>query len=165
MEAASFRPAFGHLALLVQIPGVDVEDRMLAEKGSEFTAREYVTLGARVEAAKHWLRVYAPDRAKIEVKRDLPDAVTRLGDDQRVYLAALGQAAERQRPTTGEEWQKLIFDTATDGELAPGRAFGALYIAFLARTNGPRAGWLLASLDHEFVFDRLRTAGGGLARA
>jgi lysyl-tRNA synthetase class 1 len=163
--AASFRPAFGHLALLVQIPGVDVEDRMLAEKGGQLTAREYVTLGTRTEAANAWLRIYAPERAKIEVQRDVPAEVTRLGDDQRAYLAALGQAAERQRPTTGEEWQKLIFDTANDGELPQGRAFGALYVAFLARTNGPRAGWLLASLDHEFVFARLREAGGAGMRA
>ena len=33
-EAAAFRPAFAHLALLVQIPGVDVAARVEAEKGS-----------------------------------------------------------------------------------------------------------------------------------
>ena len=40
--------------------------------------------------------------------------------------------------------------------LPPGRAFGALYVAFLGRPNGPRAGWLLASLDPTFVVRRLR---------
>ena len=43
--------------------------------------------------------------------------------------------------------------------LPNGRAFAALYAAFLGRTNGPRAGWLLASLDPAFVLDRLRAAG------
>ena len=33
-EAAAFRPAFSHLALLEQIPGVDVAERVAAEKGS-----------------------------------------------------------------------------------------------------------------------------------
>ncbi len=39
-------------------------------------------------------------------------------------------------------------------------AFTALYLAFLGRPNGPRAGWLLASMDETFVIDRLRAAGG-----
>jgi lysyl-tRNA synthetase class I len=42
--------------------------------------------------------------------------------------------------------------------LPNGRAFAALYAAFLGRTNGPRAGWLLASLDPVFVTKRLRDA-------
>ena len=40
----------------------------------------------------------------------------------------------------------------------PRTAFDALYRAFLGRTNGPRAGWLLASLDRDFVIGRLREA-------
>jgi hypothetical protein len=33
-------------------------------------------------------------------------------------------------------------------------------VAFLGRTNGPRAGWLLASLDLGFVVERFRAAAG-----
>ena len=50
------------------------------------------------------------------------------------------------------------FTTAGDLELPAGRAFDAIYRAFLGRTNGPRAGWLLASLDPDFVATRLREA-------
>ena len=39
------------------------------------------------------------------------------------------------------------------------RAFSALYLAFLGRPNGPRAGWLLAGLEPAFVVRRLREAG------
>ena len=42
----------------------------------------------------------------------------------------------------------------------PKAAFTALYLAFLGRSNGPRAGWLLASLESAFVIERLRAAGG-----
>ena len=38
------------------------------------------------------------------------------------------------------------------------RAFASLYAAFLGRTNGPRAGWLLAALDPALVATRLRAA-------
>ena len=57
-----------------------------------------------------------------------------------------------------DQWQAAIFTTAGDIELPSGRAFDALYRAFLGRTNGPRAGWLLASLDPDFVVTRLREA-------
>ena len=33
-------------------------------------------------------------------------------------------------------------------------------VYFLGRQSGPRAGWLLASLDRPFVVERLRAAGG-----
>ena len=61
-------------------------------------------------------------------------------------------------PRSGDAWQTLIFRTATTAELPAGRAFGALYAAFLGRINGPRAGWLLASLEPAFVVERLRGA-------
>ena len=70
------------------------------------------------------------------------------------------------RPEAGDAWQDAIFATATGLGLEPKAAFSALYLAFLGRTNGPRAGWLLASLDRQFVVSRLReaaaTAVGGV---
>ena len=55
-----------------------------------------------------------------------------------------------------------IFETARSLEARPGDAFGAIYRVFLNRANGPRAGWLLASLDSAFVIDRLRAAAGAV---
>jgi len=160
-EALAFRPAFSHLALLAQIPNVDVRARVEAEKGSELTGREDQILDERVRAARSWLEAYAPERAVVAVRDALPaDAVAALDDDQRRYLGALADAAlsADAPPASGEAWQNLIFAVAGEAGLPNGRAFAALYAAFLGRTNGPRAGWLLASLDPTFVTDRLRTA-------
>ena len=65
-------------------------------------------------------------------------------------------------PTGGEAWQDAIFTAATATALPAGRAFAALYLAFLGRSNGPRAGWLLASLDPAFVVGRLREAAAAV---
>ena len=78
--------------------------------------------------------------------------------EQRAYLAALADAAERGRPTGGAAWQALIFSIAAAVELPNTQAFEALYLAFLGRPNGPRAGWLLASLAPDSVRTRLREA-------
>src|SRR6476661_8458253 len=60
-EAAAFRPAFSHLALLVQVPGVEVLDRVEREKGSALTDDERALLDRRAVAARAWLDTYAPD--------------------------------------------------------------------------------------------------------
>jgi lysyl-tRNA synthetase class 1 len=168
VEAAAFRPAFSHLALLAQIPNVDVQARVAAEKGSELTGREDAIFDERVAAARAWLEAYAPERAVVAIRPELPsDAVAALEDDQRRYLGALADAAlsAKAPPASGEAWQDLIFSVAGEANLPNGKAFAALYAAFLGRTNGPRAGWLLASLDATFVTDRLRSAAASAAPA
>ncbi|MGH2407173.1 MAG: lysine--tRNA ligase [Candidatus Limnocylindrales bacterium] len=159
-EAARFRPPFRHLALLVQVAGVDVGARMTVEKGAPLDAAEAAILAQRVDVARAWLAEFAPDRYRVQVHADgLPEAIVTLDAEQRAYLVALADAAAAERPSGGDAWQDLIFRTAQAAEVPSGWAFAALYIAFLGRANGPRAGWLLASLDDAFVVGRLRDAG------
>jgi lysyl-tRNA synthetase class 1 len=158
-EAAAFRPAFNHLALLVQIPGVDVGQRVAAEKGNPLTARESALLQERATAASRWLDVYAPERAVIRVQAELSAMVDTLDDPQRAFLSALAAwVAEPGTERAGDAWQNAIFTTAGEAGLPAGRAFDAIYRAFLGRSNGPRAGWLLAGLDAAFVAARLAEA-------
>jgi lysyl-tRNA synthetase class 1 len=162
-EAAAYRPAFAHLALLVQLPGIDVAERVAAEKGAALTERELVILDERIRAVRAWLDTYAPVEARVEVQRDqVPAAVADLEPEQRAFLTALSTTVADLPPTewVGESLQSAIFTTATERGLKPGGAFAALYAAFLGRSSGPRAGWLLASLDRPFVIERLRAAGG-----
>jgi len=158
-EAAAFRPSFSHLALLAQIPGVDIRERVEAEKAASLNDREVEILDERTASARAWLDSYAPERARLVIRRDaVPAEVAALEDAQRAYIGALAGAAEGATPSSGEAWQSLIFSVANETGLASGKAFGALYAAFLGRNNGPRAGWLLASLEPAFVDERLRAA-------
>jgi lysyl-tRNA synthetase class 1 len=156
-EAAAFRPPFSHLAFLLQVPGADIPALMAAEKGSALSERETAILDERIAAAQVWLDDYAPERARMRVQDALPEAAAALEPEQRAFLATL---AEDTSSRTGDEWQTAIFQTATAGGLPAGKAFQALYLSFLGRPNGPRAGWLLASLDRAFVLGRLREASG-----
>ena len=160
-EAEAFRPAFSHLALLVQIPGVDVRARVAAEKGSELSDRERQILDERIASARAWLAEYAPESVRLEIQRDnVPSEAGDLHQDQRGFLAELSRRAKAELPASGDEWQSLIFGVARSAEIPARRAFEAIYLAFLGRGNGPRAGWLLASLDQPFVVERAWEASG-----
>jgi lysyl-tRNA synthetase, class I len=157
--AAAYRPPFAHLALLLQVPGVDLRARVEAEKGQPLADLEERILDERAAAARGWLDAYAPERAKIVVQRHgLPPAAAGLDAEQRRALAALAEALTGPEAWDGEALQGAIFDAARIADLAAGRMFGALYLSFLGQPNGPRAGWLLASLPQDFVVDRLRKA-------
>ena len=168
-EAARFRFAFSHLATLIQIPGVDVAAAAAEEKGAGLDDAEAANLEQRMTAASRWLEHFAPDDAKIAVQPTLPAEAAALDAMDRAFLAALLERAKELAEDPdgvagpaviagGDEWQAAIFETATAGGLKPGRAFRALYLAFLGRPNGPRAGWLLAKLEPTFVIGRLREA-------
>ncbi|GIW20854.1 MAG: hypothetical protein KatS3mg065_1150 [Chloroflexota bacterium] len=94
-EAAAYRPPFAHLALLLQLPGIDIAERLAAEKGTPLTERERAILEERVAAARAWLERYAPDAARIEVRFDaLPEAARNLAADERRFLAELAASVE-----------------------------------------------------------------------
>jgi lysyl-tRNA synthetase class 1 len=161
-EAARFRPAFSHLALLAQVPGVDVAARVQEEKGTGLDRAERAILEERLRSARAWLETYAPDRARMEVRDRLPAEASVLDEAQRAFLAALAKLVTPgpggTPPAGGDAWQAGIFTTAAGLELPAPRAFEALYLSFLGRRNGPRAGWLLASLEPAFVAARLGDA-------
>jgi lysyl-tRNA synthetase class 1 len=134
-------------------------ERLAAEKGAPLEDAERDVALERIQAAEAWLEHFAPPEARLAIQYDaLPASARELTEAQRRYLAALADAAEGADPAGGDAWQALIFETAKQADLKAGEAFGAIYRAFLDRTNGPRAGWLLASLDRAFVIRRMREA-------
>jgi lysyl-tRNA synthetase class 1 len=161
VEAAWFRPPFAHLALLAQVPGTDVAAHVAAEKGAPLDPREQAIVDERLASARAWLEAYAPPAAVMAVRYEaLPAEAAALSPVQRTFLGDLAEEPPLAG-APGDAWQARIFERAAAGGLAAGDAFRALYLAFLGRSSGPRAGWLLASLDRHFVVERLRAAARG----
>jgi lysyl-tRNA synthetase class 1 len=92
---------------------------------------------------------------------ELP-ADTRLTDAQRRYLVAVKDLIGKIRDP--EALQHELYETAKrvgivgpDGKVSRD-AFSAIYIAFLGKPSGPKAGWLLTTLKEDFVHRRLDEA-------
>ena len=57
-----------------------------------------------------------------------------------------------------QEWHNRIYEVSKEANVKPGFIFKAIYVAILGQESGPRAGWLLASLDQDFVRNRFLEA-------
>ena len=57
-----------------------------------------------------------------------------------------------------QEWHNRIYEVSEEANVKPCIVFKAVYIALLGKESGPRAGWLLASLDKDFLRTRFLDA-------
>jgi lysyl-tRNA synthetase class 1 len=159
-EAPEFRVRFSIVADWLQIPSVEPFGHAEDRKGAPLTAAERSDLERRVALAREWLARWAPDRAKFSVLERLPDVT--LSDAQRRYLTEVGTLVGTT--ADGDAMQNELYEAAkrvgltTPDDKVSQDAFASIYLAFLGKPNGPKAGWLIATLDPAFVRTRLAEA-------
>ena len=112
--------------------------------------------------AKVWIDRFAPERDKFLVQKNLPD-VGSLNEMQKEYLATLTSSFEGE--ISAEELQLEIYNKAKEKGISSIDAFKAIYLAFLGKDHGPKAAWLLQSLDRDFVKTRLIEAASANSSA
>jgi lysyl-tRNA synthetase class 1 len=149
------RIRFSKVAYLIQMPRVVLADAAAADRGAPLTPDDVEELETRAEDARRWLKTYAPESYRFDVQPVLPPAV--LTEAQRRFLGRLADVVADGR-LDGDTLQAAIHTLKAEMGLAPREAFGAVYRVFLGKESGPQAGWLLASLDRDFVVTRLREA-------
>lgn len=151
-----YRLRFSKVANFLQMPRMDILEYAKEEKGGELSVVEKDEIENRIKVAKMWLTSYAPESVKFAVQEKLPDAVKNLSDAQKEFLAKIAESMETQGNLTGEELHQQIHEIKNTMEIPPRDAFCAIYITFLGKESGPQAGWLLTSLDLDFVIKRLK---------
>ena len=109
-----FRPAFRHLALLVQIPGVDVEARVAAEKGAPLTRPSGPILAERLRRRPRLAGGATPRTATGSRSGARP--CRRRSSSSAPSAARLPAGSRRPprhggAPGAGDAWQDLIFRT------------------------------------------------------
>jgi lysyl-tRNA synthetase class 1 len=164
----AYRVRFSIVADWLQIPSVDPMRRASERKGAALTDTEAADLRRRMELARIWLERWAPEDAKFRVQDELPGAARSLSPAQRRFLErAAGVVTDRMDP---DALQQQLYGIArevglVEGEKVSKQAFEAIYLAFLGRSMGPKAAWLLATLPADLVRRRLREASATVAPA
>jgi len=147
---------FSKIANFLQMPKIDIFEYAREEKGSELFASERQEIENRIQVAKKWLANYAPESVKFTIQDELPAATKNLNDGQKEFLNKIADAISTKEKWAGEDLHAKIHDIKNEMEIAPKEAFSAIYLSFLGKDSGPQAGWLLASLDQDFVINRLK---------
>jgi lysyl-tRNA synthetase class 1 len=157
-----FRVRFGTVADWLQIPSIEPHAEAAKRKRAPLTADETAELDRRIALAKVWLERWAPEEARFAVAPALPPAAAMLSGPQREFLTRA--TAEIGRVTDPEAMQERLYEiakevglTTPEGKVSKA-AFEALYYSFIGKQNGPRAAWLLITLDPAFVKQRMTEA-------
>ncbi|MCK4757589.1 MAG: lysine--tRNA ligase [Thermoplasmata archaeon] len=111
---------------------------------------------AKGNAVKTWLDTTAPEDVKFAIQKEMP-ADIELNDDERKFITELAGAISKVNWEAGLI-HDAIYETSQACELKAGQCFKALYKIFLGKNRGPRLGFLLASLDRDFVVGRIEEA-------
>ena len=146
---------FSLIVTLIQLPYIDIYKAAEERFGRALTEIEKKVLERRVQAARYWLENIAPEEDKMELQQTLPERAKELSALQVAFMHRLADKIE-QKQYDEEQLQSEIFETARTTPIKAQEAFKALYIAFLNKESGPKAGRLLAYLDRDFVLRRLR---------
>jgi lysyl-tRNA synthetase class 1 len=156
---------FGHLLTLVQLyPDAGAMLATLRRTGEvpEGLAEDQVArIVAKAENARNWVERFAPGDQRFSPMDELTDeARGMLSVEQRAYLTRLSGRLEDTQ-WTGQAIHDAVHGLSKEVGLRARDAFGAVYIALLGRTRGPRVGYFLASMDRDWVVSRLAGAGRG----
>lgn len=158
-EPDTFMPRFSQAAFLVQMPHLDLYKEIEALKGSALTSNDKAELEERAKYAKRWIEEYAPEKFVFTLQDSLPEAAQNLSAAQKAALTEIAAFIESQaKMPSGEDIQHKLHAIKEARKIPPGELFGALYLAFLGKSYGPKIGWFLSVLDRDFVLKRLTEA-------
>lgn len=137
---------FSDVVNLLQMPGKEKE-------------LERPDVAPRVKYAKIWLDRFAPEEQKFTVKDQLPGQALHLSGLQKEFL--LKTIDVLQKKIAAEELQVQLYDLTKELDLSSKDAFSAIYTSLLGKDHGPKAAWLITSLDKKFVIERFKEAANG----
>lgn len=151
-----FVPRFRDLVNWVQMPNVDIAIQAEEVKGSKLTFEDKRALEERVKYVKIYLGRFAPEESKFSVKEKLPQEAESLTKNQKKLLLKVSNLIEEAGDP--EELQNDIYQAGKELGLKSSDTFEAIYLALIGKKSGPKAAWLILSLEKKFVRERFKDA-------
>jgi lysyl-tRNA synthetase class 1 len=154
--AKRFLPRFSLVAFLVQMPHMDFESEITKLKGEPLTEADKQEAKYRARYARQWLKLYAPEDYRYELQEGkVPEAALGFSDDRKAALKMLLEYVRSRESLDGQELHTELHEIKKRTGINPRDLFSAVYVAFLGKESGPKAGWFLSVLDKPFLEKRL----------
>ncbi len=106
--------------------------------------------------AKIWVDNYAPDEYKFAVSKTLPESAGSLSPEQKKLLLKISESLDEGLDAEG--FQTRIYESGKELGLNGNKTFQAIYTSLIGKDHGPKAAWLILSLDRDFVRSRFEEA-------
>ncbi|HUQ85303.1 MAG TPA: lysine--tRNA ligase [Candidatus Limnocylindrales bacterium] len=132
---------FSVLAQWVQMP--NMKDAIEKEGLSEWA-----------KFARVWIERFAPDSEKFAIQKDLPESAGELSKKQKELLVRISDELDKEWDP--EEFQTRIYDLGKGLGLSGKETFAAIYTVLIGKDHGPKAAWLILSLENEFIKNRFQ---------
>lgn len=159
VSPAGFLMRFSQVAFMVQMPHMHLEEEAAKLKGAALNDSELAELHERAQYAKHWLDTYAPEKFVFKLQDEMPESVALSEVQKKAMRTLYSYIAAADSMPSGEDLHHFLHGMKESEPIAPGELFSALYLSFLGKPMGPKAGWFLSVLPKEFVLKRLQEAG------
>jgi lysyl-tRNA synthetase class 1 len=130
---------FSVLTQWVQMPNMEGE---IKKEGLEKWAKY----------AKNWIEKYAPESERFTIQKELPEEAKSLSKEQKQVLGKI--ANELGKKWDGEDFQTRIYELGKELGLNGKQTFAAIYLSLIGKDYGPKAAWLILSLEKDFVEKR-----------
>jgi lysyl-tRNA synthetase class 1 len=154
-----FQIPYRHLVTIVQISKEwkDIKKILLRTKQipENIGKFEEKNIKQRTKHVEYWLKFFAPNKLKFEIKNKLPNL--KLLEKQKIIINALIDKLN------SIEWDpnaihKEIYAISEIENVSIKITFTTLYQILLGQNEGPRAGYFISNLDRDFVMNRLKEA-------
>jgi lysyl-tRNA synthetase, class I len=144
------------LISLLQVPHLDIHQEIEKRSTQPLSEYDWQIANQSVAVAQKWLADYADEEDKLVLYLDeVPEKAKDLTQAQMGYLKKLAHNLANISTWDAEELQTMLFATAKELEIQQPVAFQAVYLSFLGKERGPKAGSLLSYLDSSFVLRRI----------
>lgn len=154
-EKGFFAPRFRDVAnhLSQGLTDEEILNKFADTKGGRVDESEQNILLERIKYAKLWLENYAPDEYRFDMSKEVPNEAKSLSEEQKKYLSKIiPLMTDDVKP---EGLQVSLYELAKSLGIQTKDAFAAIYLSFIGKSHGPRAGMLLSKFGKEKVVERI----------
>ncbi len=111
-------------------------------------------LDERVKCIKNWIQNYAPESVVFEIQKEKPEI--NFNDEQRKYIKLLSEKL-KEIEWTPETIHNSFYDLQEKNQIPAKNFFKIMYNILLDKERGPRLGFFLATIDKQFIIERLES--------
>ena len=152
------RVPFSHLVASYQAALKDADKTLEIihrTEHAEVVDEDAETIKAELKFIDAWLAKRAPEEVKFALSEKV-DA-SEFSDVEKQFLSQLADKISGVPQDADGNWfHQAIYDFKDKTGIASQELFGILYRVLIGKTSGPRAGWFLSILPHDWLIKRLR---------